>query len=168
MATPDTDAALDSSATDSGAEAILRTNFSDPQQDARTLMQAASLLMEADTEEKVTLALDHNLKLWVAIKTVIQDGQSALDESVKANLRSLSQFVTGTALETGSGPLPLSRMVSLARINMQIAEGLLQGERSVMIARRAYQIWEEEGKPEGRSQEHWLRAELEVQEQTTA
>jgi hypothetical protein len=31
-----------------------------------------------------------------------------------------------------------------------------------MIQERAYQIWQEEGCPEGREQEHWLRAEAEI------
>ena len=30
------------------------------------------------------------------------------------------------------------------------------------IAHRAYQIWEDEGRPDGRDQEHWARAEDEV------
>ena len=30
------------------------------------------------------------------------------------------------------------------------------------IRRRAYQIWEEEGKPSGRDVEHWIRAVLEL------
>ncbi len=30
------------------------------------------------------------------------------------------------------------------------------------IALRAYQIWEEEGKPDGKDFEHWLKAEAEV------
>ena len=31
------------------------------------------------------------------------------------------------------------------------------------IARRAYSIWEVEGRPSGREIDHWLRAEAEVQ-----
>jgi hypothetical protein len=31
------------------------------------------------------------------------------------------------------------------------------------IARRAYSLWEVEGRPIGRDLEHWLRAEAEVQ-----
>ncbi len=31
-----------------------------------------------------------------------------------------------------------------------------------MIEARAYGLWEHEGRPEGRSLEHWLRAEAEV------
>ncbi len=30
------------------------------------------------------------------------------------------------------------------------------------IRRRAYAIWEEEGRPEGRDHEFWLRAEMEI------
>jgi hypothetical protein len=32
------------------------------------------------------------------------------------------------------------------------------------INRRAYEIWESEGKPEGRARIHWLRAEAEFRE----
>jgi hypothetical protein len=30
------------------------------------------------------------------------------------------------------------------------------------IRRRAYQIWMEEGQPEGRDREHWIRAKADV------
>jgi hypothetical protein len=32
------------------------------------------------------------------------------------------------------------------------------------IRRRAYEIWEQEGRPEGRARIHWLRAEAEFRE----
>ena len=31
-----------------------------------------------------------------------------------------------------------------------------------LIAKRAYQIWQQEGCPSGREEEHWLRAEQEL------
>jgi hypothetical protein len=34
--------------------------------------------------------------------------------------------------------------------------------REQAIRERAYAIWEEEGRPEGRHLDHWLRAEVEV------
>ncbi|HWN94436.1 MAG TPA: DUF2934 domain-containing protein [Methylomirabilota bacterium] len=34
------------------------------------------------------------------------------------------------------------------------------------IARRAYEIWEGEGRPEGRAMEHWLRAASELKAQS--
>jgi len=35
------------------------------------------------------------------------------------------------------------------------------------IARRSREIWEEEGRPEGRAEEHWLRAEAELGQRST-
>jgi hypothetical protein len=37
-----------------------------------------------------------------------------------------------------------------------------QATREGEIARRAYELWEQEGRPEGREQEHWLQAEKEL------
>lgn len=36
------------------------------------------------------------------------------------------------------------------------------------IRERAYRIWQEEGEPHGRHEEHWARAEQEAQEDTPA
>ena len=36
------------------------------------------------------------------------------------------------------------------------------------IRQRAYEIWEDEGRPEGRERIHWLRAEAEFREQLFA
>jgi hypothetical protein len=38
------------------------------------------------------------------------------------------------------------------------------GNREERIWERAYRIWEEEGPPEGRQEEHWRRAEIEVED----
>ena len=34
------------------------------------------------------------------------------------------------------------------------------------ISKRAREIWEREGRPEGRDKEHWLQAETELREET--
>jgi hypothetical protein len=39
-------------------------------------------------------------------------------------------------------------------------DGQIANERAVR--ERAYAIWEEEGRPEGRHLDHWLRAEAEI------
>ena len=36
------------------------------------------------------------------------------------------------------------------------------------IRKRAYEIWEDEGRPEGRDRIHWLRAEAEFRESLSA
>lgn len=39
----------------------------------------------------------------------------------------------------------------------------LHEETSVLaVARRAYQLWEREGRPQGRDVQHWLEAESEI------
>lgn len=151
-------------ATETGAEIVLRTNFSVIEQDAVALLHAASLLVEADTPEKVNVALDHNLRLWVAIKTVLQNEENTLDAEVKANLRNLAEYVKATSMEATQGTIEMRKLVSLSRINMHIAEGLLRGQQNRMVQERAYEIWEREGRPEGREMDHWLRAEAEIAE----
>jgi len=147
---------------ESWADTILRTNFASVEQDSIVLLQAASTLLESDEPEKVNLALDQNLKLWIAIKTVLLNDDCPVEPEVKANLRNLAQYVVSTTMLATQGAIETRKLVSLARLNMNIAEGLLSGQRNRMIQERAYQIWQEEGCPEGREQEHWLRAEAEI------
>jgi hypothetical protein len=37
-----------------------------------------------------------------------------------------------------------------------------QDDPHARIQRRAYELWEAEGRPSGRDREHWLRAEAEI------
>lgn len=147
---------------DAGADAILKTSFTQAEDDARTLAHAATLLIEADSPEKVSIALDHNLKIWVAIKSLMQNGASPLPDEVKENLKNLAQYVSATTMQVTEGAIEESKLVSLARVNMHIAEGLLNGEQNRLIQERAYQIWESEGRPEGRAMDHWVQAEEEI------
>ena len=38
----------------------------------------------------------------------------------------------------------------------------MDGDRDEMLKRRAYAIWEREGRPDGRHEEHWRRAHEEM------
>ncbi|MCW2248048.1 flagellar biosynthesis regulator FlaF [Azospirillum fermentarium] len=147
---------------DAGADAILKTGFTRPEGDARTLTHAATLLIEANSPETVSIALDHNLKIWVAIKLLVQDDASPLPVEVKENLKNLAQYVSATTMQVTEGTIEESKLVSLARLNMHIAEGLLSGEQNRLIQERAYQIWEAQGRPEGRAMDHWIQAEEEI------
>ncbi len=44
----------------------------------------------------------------------------------------------------------------------------MQGEREQAIRERAYFLWEDEGRPDGKHLEHWLRAEIEIDEEPVA
>ena len=46
---------------------------------------------------------------------------------------------------------------------MTIANNVIAG-RDQLIADMAFRLWEEEGRPEGRSEDHWLRAAVLVDE----
>ena len=43
-----------------------------------------------------------------------------------------------------------------------ISSGDGQSAKAQAIRERAYAIWEEEGRPEGRDLDHWLRAEADL------
>jgi hypothetical protein len=45
---------------------------------------------------------------------------------------------------------------------MVVARGIMSPEQEQAIRARAYAIWEEEGRPDGKDVEHWLRAESEI------
>jgi len=42
-----------------------------------------------------------------------------------------------------------------------------QSANEEAIRKRAYAIWEEEGRPEGRHLDHWLRAEAEISQSSS-
>ena len=48
-------------------------------------------------------------------------------------------------------------------MNMTLANNVIAG-RDQRIADLAYRIWEEDGRPEGRAEAHWLRAAVLVDE----
>jgi hypothetical protein len=48
-------------------------------------------------------------------------------------------------------------------VNMTLANNVIAG-RDQRIADLAYRIWEEDGRPEGRAEAHWLRAAVLVDE----
>lgn len=51
---------------------------------------------------------------------------------------------------------------------MENFDSTLQAESQTKIAQRAYEIWEQEGRPDGRDLEHWLRAESVLRQGSTA
>jgi Protein of unknown function (DUF2934) len=43
-----------------------------------------------------------------------------------------------------------------------LREVTMPGKREQAIRERAYAIWEQEGRPDGKDLDHWLRAEAEI------
>ena len=100
------------------------------EKDAYALTEAAVSLDRARGKAAdLAAALEHNLELWVAIRTLVTTPGNALPAAIRNNLVQLSGFVAGTTLDDGVS-IPESRLNTLININLQIAEGLLQRVRA--------------------------------------
>ncbi|MBL6958895.1 MAG: hypothetical protein ISR52_07935 [Rhodospirillales bacterium] len=97
------------------------------EQDAFALSRAAVALDQAkgNTNELVA-ALDHNLQLWSTIRVVVSDEANTLPVDIKDNLVKLSQYIAAKTFEYGSD-IPEDVVDSLININLQISQGLLEG-----------------------------------------
>lgn len=108
------------------------TALASPEIEALGLAEAAVLMDQAraapDDKGQLAAALDRNLNLWVGIKSLVEQPDCALPAEVKDNLVRLSAFVTGSILKHGVD-IPAETMDTLTNINLQIAEGLLEGRR---------------------------------------
>jgi len=145
-----------------GADPALVGNFGVIQQDASALAEAAEKIGSAATGAELSQALDHNLRLWVAIRQAIGDPTNALPQEIRANLLELARFVIDTTLSAGRGQLDPGKVETLATINLNIAHGLTLSQRTELIRERAYQLWETEGRPDGHHEAHWLQAEQDI------
>ena len=132
-------------------------------QDARALAEAADMLAEAETPEQLGEALAHNLGVWVAIKSIVSADRNPLPAEIRKNFDQLAIFVIRTTLGSEVGEIKLSTIETMVRVNLHIAEGLVRSQRNRLVRDRAYQIWDEQGRPSGREMENWLQAEQEIQ-----
>jgi len=99
------------------------------EEDAFALTQAALEISKAQAtgdEDRLAEALDHNLQLWVGIRTMVAQSDNQLPAQVKENLTRLSHYVAQKTFEMQSG-VKNDTLDSLANTNLQIAEGLLEG-----------------------------------------
>lgn len=99
------------------------------QEDALALAAAAIQIDQARTEggSSLTTALDHNLQLWVGIKTLMQRPDNPMPKPIRDNLIQLSQFVTQKTFEVSNGVTD-EILDSLIAVNLQISEGLLESK----------------------------------------
>ncbi len=96
------------------------------EQDAFGLVEAAITLDQSRGDKaRLAAALDHNLQLWVAIRTLVSDAGSTLPDAIKANLKRLSDFVADTTLKKGVD-ISDNTITTLVNVNLQISEGLLE------------------------------------------
>jgi len=100
------------------------------EQDAFSLSQAAVRIDQArcnSNAEELARALDGNMELWIGIRTLVTQSGSPVPAAVRDNLVRLANFVVLTTLEKGVQAEP-ETLDSLININLQISEGLLEGQ----------------------------------------
>jgi len=101
-------------------------SMSTREQDAFALTEAALRIDRARGKAAdLAAALEHNIELWVAIRTLVTRPGNALPAQIRHNLVELSGFVADATWKDGVA-MPAKRLDTLININLQIAEGLLQ------------------------------------------
>jgi hypothetical protein len=67
-------------------------------------------------------------------------------------------------VDPGHSQLSEHRATFAAEAQVDSVEGArMSGEREQAIRQRAYEIWEQEGRPDGRDHAHWTQAEAEIE-----
>jgi flagellar biosynthesis regulator FlaF len=100
---------------------------------AMCLSRGALLLDQAkqksDDRQLLTYALNENLEVWVAIKTIAERPDTGLSDSVRDNLIRLCNYVADTTFKSAE-EISEQAIDTLININLQISEGLLEGLQS--------------------------------------
>lgn len=96
------------------------------------LIHAARLLFEAETADALTDALDYNLRVWVAIKTLLGDPDLRFPPELIGNLTDLSRVVALITFKAGENEMTEEDLDQLIKIDMEIAAGLLDGYRHLV------------------------------------
>ena len=112
------------------AEGLLEnTSLSAAEEDAFALVNSAVHMSDAkdsDSEGDLVAALDDNMKLWVAIKTMVEKKKD-MPAEVKQNIMKMADFVVASTVAMGE-KLDMGKVDAMINVNLQIAEGLLAGK----------------------------------------
>ncbi len=101
------------------------------EQDAFSLSEAAVLMdqaRQAKDSRMLAAALNHNLEVWIAIKTFVSRDGHPMAKETRDNLIQLSRFVAEKTFRNGAA-ISAEALDTLININLQIAEGLLEGQK---------------------------------------
>ncbi|MBC8338535.1 MAG: hypothetical protein ISR51_09395 [Rhodospirillales bacterium] len=87
--------------------------------------------------EALVMALNQNMETWVAMRSILKRQDCGLDEDVRENLNRLGLFVSERTFSTGetgengrmAGEIADGTIDTLININLQISEGLLEGDQ---------------------------------------
>lgn len=99
--------------------------------EAWALLESARLMEGAKTQEKPELldAIRRNWRLWTIFQANLVDAECTVPAEVRANLLGLANFIDRHTAQLLGNPDP-DKVDVLVRINRQIGEGLLEGQRA--------------------------------------
>ena len=120
----------------------IETQISGAAEEANLLQEYADYLETAATSNNDSykvLVLDDNMKMWVSIGAATKDKTNTMPQQIKDNLYKLSQYVEQVTLSKGSN-MTSSYFKSLADINRQISQGLMESVNSNMAQQEAYYL----------------------------
>lgn len=129
-------------------------------EECRALLRSAQQMADAVSRAELEKAVRENVLVWTGIRAVLKRGAEHLPRELHNSLQSVCDYVLATTM--GTDVLTIDQVRSLCELNVQVAQGLWDGQVRRMISDRAYEIWVAEGRQDGRAQEHWLRAEAEI------
>nr|CAX83970.1 conserved uncharacterized protein [uncultured bacterium] len=103
---------------------------------ASALVKAALLLDQAKMnradKQAMVVALDNNLQLWVAIRTIARQPDYNLPDEAKENLAQLSHFVSDLTFKHGL-TITDAALDALVNINLRLAEGFLENTGAIHL-----------------------------------
>ncbi len=121
---------------------ITHDQIRDAEEEAKILLGFATSITKAansGNEYRILTALDANLKLWVEIETSLKSAKNLLPAEIKQNLLKLSQYVERLTLSKGVH-MTKNDLNSLANINRQISEGLLESVKNILAKEEAFSL----------------------------
>lgn len=118
----------------------IQTQIDGAKEEAELLQQYADYLTTAATskdENYKLLVLDDNLNMWVSIEAAAKNKNNMMPQSIKDNLSKLSKYVEQVTLSKGVN-MTKGYFLSLAEINRQISEGLMESVNNNLAQQEAY------------------------------
>ncbi len=83
------------------------------------------------------LILDENMKMWVAIEASMKSPKNSMSQEIKDNLTKLSKYVEQITITHGVN-MTENYYKSLAEINRQISQGLMESVSTNLAQQEAY------------------------------
>lgn len=114
----------------------------DAKQEAKLLKEYAAHLEKASASENNEyryLVLDENMKMWVEIDSYLKNKNNLLPQDIKNNLDKLSKYVEMVTLYQGVN-MNKDTFKTLANINNQIAEGLMESVTTSLAQQESYYL----------------------------